>query len=223
MLTRSSPTVPSCTPRRKSEGKPMTSVTATKTIHRAGATAGDSRVTGETLPTYTANAPSGAVNWSDNGAGGSFSPASGNSTTYTPPNQSRNSENGNSITITATDSANFVNASLDVYSSFPLSFDYGYDADLVEKSKISYSEDDTPVVREQGTVKRQWSVGCLGRSRADTVLAEAHFSFHRIARKFYLVDDELNVIKLVRYDTSKLGVKVVTANSNDITALFREA
>jgi len=193
------------------------SITATKSVHRAGAPAGDSRIVGETpLPRFTANGVVGALTWSDNGAGGVFTPVGGGAVDYTPANELR------SVVITADDDGAPVSVTLEVVGSFPMRWAFGYDADIDDNTKVSYAEDDTPYFDEKGEPKEAYSIKVLGCTRADMYLLRDFWKYHRKSREFYLVDPEINQTILVRFD-SKLGRTVVSANSFDIAALMREA
>jgi hypothetical protein len=191
-----------------------TSVTSSLATYRAGQTeTGKAYIAGAvTLPVVTAVAASGAVTWSDNGAGGVFTGT--NPATYRPANRTR------LVTISATDAVNTHSVSIQVYASIPLNPTKGYSIDTDNDTKRDDAKDKTPVFFERGPLFRSRPVAWANRSLYQMTLLDTFFQFHRKVIELYYVDLETGEILLTRFD-SGLRIIVNGAGKFDMSATIR--
>jgi hypothetical protein len=202
-------------------------VTKTKAVHRAGATVPAASqnprqyVTGELpLPTFTGTGSGASINWNDNGAGGSFAPATtanGQATTYTPANQDT------VVTVTGVDSSSGLNrgsTTIKIEATLPLNPVMGYDTDTDQDTQASESKDKTRVVATFGplfdTTPLQW----LGRHKEQWLMMRAFWNFHKKVKMFWFVDQETGEMYRVWFD-SPLRQSKRGANQFDMSATVK--
>ena len=179
-------------------------ITSSKDVHRAGSpNVGPHYINGESpVPHYSAAGQTGAVTWSDGGAGGTFNPAVGTETDYTPANKTR------SIIITATDSGagGVGTKALSVKATFPLEPNRGFDIDTDDDTKESFARDKSRTTRQDGPVLERRALELLGRLIA-TERAELRtfWLWHRKTIPFYFKDNATG--ELVANCTHDSGLK----------------
>lgn len=161
-------------------------ITASKLVHRAGSpNAGPHFVNGETpLPHYSVTGATGVVTWDDGGAGGSFVPATGAATDYTPINRTQ------SITIGATDSGSggADTQALEVVATFPLQPNRGYDLDLDRDVQESLARDKSRTTRQDGPATESRQLEFLERLKPERDELRAFWLFHDKVIRFYYSD-----------------------------------
>jgi hypothetical protein len=188
------------------------------TAYRAGSNAASDalyRIRGATpKPIFTATAPSGTVTWGDGGAGGSFSPATGNTSTYTPANQTA------AVVISAVDGANTSTRPLTVFGTMPVQPQFGFQTELDIETKVKMALDRTRYFRESGSLEMAWVMEWTRRQLDEVTELRAFWAWHRKSKQFYLVDVESNIMNLVWYVTSYPAIPK-GGNNWDMTASFR--
>lgn len=186
------------------------SVSQTKTVHRAGAMESPGEMP---LPQFTASGNTGTVNWSDNGAGGTFSPTSGLTTTYTPLNRTQ------LVKIRATDSIGNVSVALQIYGTFPLQPFLGYNFTVDQPTQVSYDRDNLPVFREDGGETLSFENVYRRREIADFLVALTFWRHHHKVKPFYYYEPRLGWYKLLRFN-SALGNQMEVMDGISFTAQF---
>ena len=164
-------------------------ITASKTVHRAGSpNVGAHFVNGETVPHYSSAGQTGAVTWSDGGAGGTFNPAIGPETDYTPLNRTQ------AIVITATDSGagGQGTKNLAVNATFPLQPNKAYGLDTDNDTKESKARDGSRTTREDGPAYESRQLEFLGRYKTERTELRAFWLFHKKTITFYYSDAVTN-------------------------------
>lgn len=174
-------------------------ITATKLTHRTGsANTGPHYIAGEQpLPHYTSTGQTGTVTWSDNGAGGTFNPAQGAQTDYTPANKTQ------AIVITATDSGAGGNGTkaLDVKATFPLQPNVDYEVELDDDTKESFARDKSRTTRTDGPAFEARRLELLARHKPQHTELRAFWLFHRKTIAFYYQDVETDLLYLVNFNS----------------------
>lgn len=161
-----------------------------RTVYRAGSLSSDpeSRVRGES-PALQFSGGSGA--WSDGGAGGTFSPSSGATATYTPANRTQSVIISNSGTYT-----------IQIYGTLPIYAQVGFDTEYDVDTKIKKSRTGKIYSREDGDPETEWMFGWEDRDLTQRNELAAFWKWHRKIRDFYVIDSEAAFRNLVRFTTS---------------------
>lgn len=176
-----------------------TVIVPTKLTHRAGSTSsGKHYVPGEVvLPHYSVTGTTGTVTWSDGGAGGTFNPATGTATDYTPANKTQ------SVIIQASDSgAGGVDTqALDVTATFPIHPNVDYEVELDNDTKESFARDKSRTTREDGPAQEARRLELLARHKVELVELRAFWLFHRKIISFYYQDVETDLLYIVIFNS----------------------
>jgi hypothetical protein len=195
-------------------------ITASKLVHRAGSLSNGAHfVNGETLPHYSAAGSTGVVTWSDGGKGGSFVPATGIATDYTPLNRTQ------SIVITATDSGagGVGTKSLSVVGTFPLQPDKGYELDTDDDTQESLARDKSRTTRQDGPVTESRQLELLARIVDERIELKSFWLCHRKVIHFYYYDVATGeLVAEVWFDSGlKQRVAVDAPNSFDMSVVIK--
>jgi hypothetical protein len=170
-------------------------------------------------PLVTANM---SVEWTT--SVGTVNPSSGNSTFFTPPNQTR------VATVTGTSGVEHDSAAIQVYATIPFQPHFGYELDWDNKTLRSEAEDGSAVLRVKGPIKKSWQVAFNNIPSDEWILLREFFKWHQKHIPFYYEDlavpdntgsGESNILLLVTFDA---GLKVTVAGPQrfNITTAFRE-
>jgi len=163
-------------------------VTSTKATHRAGSKLYPAvhHVQGETpLPVLSATGGTGTISWSDFGAGGTFTPATGASgIVYTPPDEAK------SVTIQASASGSGGTGTTVIVltSTFPIQPQIDYDIDLDDDTKMHTMRDRTRYYQVEGPAFESRSLTFLDREKTEQQTLEAFWNFHRKTLDFTYID-----------------------------------
>lgn len=172
------------------------------------------------LPTFTASGITGThVTWET--TSGALSPTTGTSTTLTPNNETR------LISVTAKDRAvddtvlNTVVKTVQIYSTFPLQPNYGYEIEMDDTTLISLAEDKTAVIRKKAGVKKVWQLQLPLRPLTEYETLRDFWLFHGKVLSFYYYDLAITELKMVRFD-SALRITPAGPDSYSMTCVVRE-
>lgn len=173
------------------------------TQYRAGSNAPSSalhRVRGEEdKPVFTAVAPSSAVAWSDNDAGGTFEVSGSNNSiaVYTPANRSQ------TVQIAATDSGGTATRALTVWGTMPVlpqvEMKRAFDVETKEKKARG---DGTRYAREEEPVQITYTLAWENRDDSSDSEMLQFWLHHRKVIQFYIVDREGALINKVWFNSA---------------------
>lgn len=191
--------------------------TLSKTVYRAGSPFADvepSHLAPEASPPQIAvTGSSGTVEFSDNDAGGTFS-FLGSVWQYVPANRTQ------AVSITVNDSLTSVTKSLSVVGTFPIQPQFGTEMDTPVGSKVVQAKDNTPYFRRMPH-SASWPLAFLNRTIMDVSVVKEFEFFHDIDLEFYFIDPELQMIELVRFDSS-VKVKTNGANNFEMNCILKK-
>lgn len=170
-------------------------ITANKNTYRAGAP--NFGIPSEAVePVFDAAGNTGVVSWSDNGAGGVFTPIDANSASYTPANKTQ------VVTITGTDSGAGGTGSktLDVAATFPLNGNWNSEGEIDRETTVQKARGGEDYSREEEQTTFSQQIDCLGRRVADEGAALlAFWRFHRKVFPFYYLDVDTGELQRVKF------------------------
>lgn len=167
-------------------------------------------------PLYTCNNPTGAVTWSDGGAGGTFAPSGVNNQNaiYTPKNKTQ------AVVISATDPANTKTIALTVFATVPVQPQFGFDVESDIETAIKFAKDRTRYFREDGDLEIGWVLAWDARPRDEFEELRQFWRDHRKINQLYMVDAESNILNKVWFTSSMKWVPA-GANRFNLVASFR--
>lgn len=145
-------------------------------------------------------------------------PTQGDTTTLTASNQTA------TIIVAARD-ANGVKAAqvVQVYATFPLVADKGFELEDAPQALVSISDDKkNKTVRYKGGKVRSWTLQFKGRKRSDYDTAKAFLDGHEIDLPFYLDERILGTLAFVKADSSLKTTPNLT-NLIDFDFIVKEA
>lgn len=183
------------------------SVSSSKATYRAGS----EWVPAELVePLLTATGNTGAVSWSDGGAGGTFDVQSSTTAYYTPANKTQ------VVTITGTDSLGNSETTIDIMGTFPLAETLGNEGGLERVTTEQRAVGGEKYYREEYDTEFETQLDCLGRQSDEVTALQAFWRHHRKINPFYYIDLETGVEQIVRF-TSGLKWK---RDGGDSTSLY---
>lgn len=167
---------------------------------------------GDTLavPTFTADR---SVNWTTDS--GVVAPLVGVSTVLTAVNQTR------VVTVTGVSGGNSGSLSIQVYATFPVQPNYGYEIEWDDKTLMSIAEDQTVIARIKSPDKRSWQLQFPNRPLTEYNTLKNFWSYHRKVIPFYYLDLAIAELKLCRFD-SGLRTTPVGPDQFSMTCVVKE-
>jgi len=168
------------------------------------------------LPFYSSTGQTGTVTWSDGAAGGVFTPPTGASTTYKPPNKST------VVTVQASDSGagGIGTKTLDITATFPIHPNKDYEVEIDDDTKESFARDKSRTTRQDGPVFETRRLELLARHKPEMVELRAFWLFHRKTIDFYYQDVETDLLYLVNF-FSGLKKRVAGAQTCDMSVIVK--
>lgn len=167
-------------------------VTASKTRWRIG----------EEAPYFTPSGATGGIVWTT--SRGSLTDTA--EPVLSMPNQSWYGApsiiNGNeAVVITATDDAESVSVSVDVFATFPYQADWGFQSPIDEDTEISKAEDNNESYRILSDLFSSWPMVFKDREHDEFIQAQIFRAFHGKTRWFYIDEKGLEELQYVRFDS----------------------
>jgi hypothetical protein len=148
---------------------------------------------------YTAAGNSGAVTWTDGGAGGTFQVSGSNNVNaiYKPRNKTQ------FVSVRATDAtAAFGVKALTVEATMPVQPQVGGEMEIDRETKVKRAKDRTPYFREEGANIIRWQFAWDAREKNQAEELREFWLDHRKVVPFWLVDTEGNLMNKVWFNSS---------------------
>lgn len=168
-------------------------ITSSKTIYRVGE---------PDPPTFSVAGATGPVHWSCN-HGACIPDDVTEGVILSPANRSYYMAVGDPAVVTVHDTVADVSASvsIDIFATLPFTPDYGYEPEFGENTEISPAEDGTETIFEDVPFA-VFPLRFLDREADEAKAAIEFWGFHRMTRRFYVVDITLGQIVFGRFDST---------------------
>ncbi len=181
---------------------------SSRTTFRAGSNASGTATSRIRATTPALVFSGGSGTWSDGGAGGTFSPTSGASSTYTPANKTQ------AVVVASVGAGTY---SIQIYGTLPLYPQIGGEIEWDVETKIKKARDLTPYFREDGPAEMGFVYGWANREKIDVQEMRDFWLAHRKVLPFYVIDPEIGNMNLC-YFISSIKATLSTAGTWAISA-----